>query len=360
MKNKTTIFIVAQVIIIIILIWIIVLLVSKDLIDNESDGDESEEEIIIDYTTIVDGIKQIKLPNAVEKNSNIQYQNVKKTQTNQMKLNYGIVQNISSLTSAKTNFLKVNHLIDKLNNQIRSEKKHLKALIILNEDDKNISDLAIRKKQTEITGLENQVNIYENEKNNILIQVKHEWGEIFINALKNKSNSLKKLLTGHNQLISLSMTQIDREQSAPQSIIIIPSISSTSEIRAKFLSRAPSINQAIVGKNFFYLTPNNKLVINERVSAFISSSDTKGNYLLVPNSSVVWSNGQPWAYIRIKENGNFVRRSLQGMREAENGSANGWIVKEGIINEEDEIVVNGAQLLLSEEFKYQIKNENED
>lgn len=360
MKNKTTIFIVAQVIIIIILIWIIVLLVSKDLIGNESDEDESEEEIIIDYTTIVDGIKQIKLPNAVEKNSNIQYQNVKKTQTNQMKLNYGIVQNISSLTSARTDFLKVNHLIDKLNNQIRSEKKHLKALIILNEDDKNISDLAIRKKQTEITDLENQVNIYENEKNNILIQVKQEWGEIFINALNNKSNSLKKLLTGHNQLISLSMTQIDREQPAPQSIIIIPSISSTSEIKAKFLSRAPSVNQAIVGKNFFYLTPNNKLVINERVSAFISSSDAKGNYLLVPNSSVVWSNGQPWAYIRIKENGNFVRRSLQGMREAENGSANGWIIKEGIINEEDEIVVNGAQLLLSEEFKYQIKNENED
>lgn len=360
MKNKTTIFIVAQVIIIIILIWIIVLLVSKDLIGNESDEDESEEEIIIDYTTIVDGIKQIKLPNAVEKNSNIQYQNVKKTQTNQMKLNYGIVQNISSLTSARTDFLKVNHLIDKLNNQIRSEKKHLKALIILNEDDKNISDLAIRKKQTEITDLENQVNIYENEKNNILIQVKQEWGEIFINALNNKSNSLKKLLTGHNQLISLSITQIDREQPAPQSIIIIPSISSTSEIKAKFLSRAPSVNQAIVGKNFFYLTPNNKLVINERVSAFISSSDAKGNYLLVPNSSVVWSNGQPWAYIRIKENGNFVRRSLQGMREAENGSANGWIIKEGIINEEDEIVVNGAQLLLSEEFKYQIKNENED
>ena len=32
----------------------------------------------------------------------------------------------------------------------------------------------------------------------------------------------------------------------------------------------------------------------------------------------------------------------------------------GKINVDDEIVTNGAQLLLSEEFKYQIKNENED
>jgi len=38
----------------------------------------------------------------------------------------------------------------------------------------------------------------------------------------------------------------------------------------------------------------------------------------------------------------------------------GWIIKEGIIIENDKIVVDGAQLLLSEEFKYQIKNENED
>ena len=43
-----------------------------------------------------------------------------------------------------------------------------------------------------------------------------------------------------------------------------------------------------------------------------------------------------------------------------NGSENGWIVPEGKIKIDDEIVTNGAQLLLSEEFKYQIKNENED
>ena len=47
-------------------------------------------------------------------------------------------------------------------------------------------------------------------------------------------------------------------------------------------------------------------------------------------------------------------------RQAENGSENGWIVPKGKINVDDQIVTNGAQLLLSEEFKYQIKNENED
>ena len=31
-----------------------------------------------------------------------------------------------------------------------------------------------------------------------------------------------------------------------------------------------------------------------------------------------------------------------------------------LLNDQDLLVINGAQLLLSEEYKYQIKNENED
>ena len=39
---------------------------------------------------------------------------------------------------------------------------------------------------------------------------------------------------------------------------------------------------------------------------------------------------------------------------------NGWIIFEDNLKNNELVVVDGAQLLLSEEFKYQIKNENED
>jgi hypothetical protein len=344
MKNKTTIVIVAQIIIIIILIWVIVLLGKKNIIGIQSDEVESEEEIIIDYTTVINGIKQIQLPTSVEKNSNIQYTKLKQTQINQKKLNYGIVQNMGPLVSKRTNLARVN----------------LEALKALNEDNKNISDLTISKKEIEISDLENQKNIYEYEKTSILSNIKQEWGPFFVSAVKDKNDLLNRILKNKNQLISLSVTQGNREELPPESIVIIPSISNTSEVKASFLSSSPMVNPSIVGKNFFYYTKNNKLTIGERISAYVSQSNYQQNHLLVPNSSVIWSNGQPWAFIRIKSNGNFERRSLQGMREAENGSENGWIVPEGKIKIDDEIVTNGAQLLLSEEFKYQIKNENED
>ena len=44
-----------------------------------------------------------------------------------------------------------------------------------------------------------------------------------------------KILKNKNQLISLSVTQGNREELPPESIVIIPSISNSSEVKASFL-----------------------------------------------------------------------------------------------------------------------------
>ena len=92
---------------------------------------------------------------SVEKNSNIQYKKLEETKTNQKKLElWDSSEHLATLISAKDKFYKSKLSIKKLKNQIKNEKKHLEALIILNEDNKNISDLAINKKQIEISDLE--------------------------------------------------------------------------------------------------------------------------------------------------------------------------------------------------------------
>ena len=44
----------------------------------------------------------------------------------------------------------------------------------------------------------------------------------------------------------------------------------------------------------------------------------------------------------------------------ENEIQDGWLIISEALSTNDIIVSKGAQLLLSEEYKYQIKNENED
>jgi hypothetical protein len=69
---------------------------------------------------------------------------------------------------------------------------------------------------------------------------------------------------------------------------------------------------------------------------------------------VVWHGGGAWAYVK-EDNDTFVRRPVDTSHEAPGGWFNAAGFKEG-----EEVVVRGPQLLLSEELKFQIRNENED
>jgi hypothetical protein len=85
------------------------------------------------------------------------------------------------------------------------------------------------------------------------------------------------------------------------------------------------------------------------------NSNLKESGLLIPNSAVVWYGGKAWIY-KKQDKENFVRLPISTERPYKGG----WFNESSIIKADDEIVTSGAQLLLSEEFKYQIKNENED
>jgi hypothetical protein len=74
----------------------------------------------------------------------------------------------------------------------------------------------------------------------------------------------------------------------------------------------------------------------------------------VPEAAVVWHGGRAWAYVREAPT-TFVRKPVSTSEEI----GNAWFNAEGF-QPRDEVVVSGAQLLLSEELKFQIRNENED
>ena len=77
--------------------------------------------------------------------------------------------------------------------------------------------------------------------------------------------------------------------------------------------------------------------------------------VIVPAGAVVWHAGKAWAYVKDDdEEDSFARFEVSTSDEMEGG----WFNAAGF--DDDEVVVSGAQLLLSEELKYQIRNENED
>ena len=78
----------------------------------------------------------------------------------------------------------------------------------------------------------------------------------------------------------------------------------------------------------------------------------------MPHEAVVWYANQAWVYQKVEAE-KFIRRLISTEVEIESEAISGWYNTAGLAAS-DEVVTSGAQLLLSEELKYQIKNENED
>ena len=88
--------------------------------------------------------------------------------------------------------------------------------------------------------------------------------------------------------------------------------------------------------------------------ARVATDDASFDGVIVPNEAVVWHAGTSWAYLKHDAE-TFGRYQIS----TENQLGEGWF-QQTSMRVGDQVVISGAQLLLSEELKFQIRNENED
>ncbi len=123
---------------------------------------------------------------------------------------------------------------------------------------------------------------------------------------------------------------------------------------ARFLSASPQTDAALPGATFFYVVDGKGLRAGMRVAGELKLGGKAREGVAVPEAAVVWHGGRAWAYVK-EDPSTFVRTLVSTDDEIGDAWFNVDRFKSG-----DEVVVSGAQLLLSEELKFQIRNENED
>ena len=194
---------------------------------------------------------------------------------------------------------------------------------------------------------------------NLQTSTRLQWGETLAKLILNEKlpPHLEGLLNRNNVLVQVSLP-FSSTPLANSSISITPLNESISSIKAIYVSASAQTDSNGFGKTFYYSAPAEQLRIGMRVNIEAASSTQSATGIIIPSNAVVWYAGKPWAYFKQndKKNGQdlFVRKPISADTEVESG----WF-NQGL-NSNSEVVVNGAQLLLSEEFKYLIKNENED
>ena len=356
MKNKSLTIIVLQSVLIIALLWLIIYLGKDEIFRNNYDSSQRvvEESELEDF--ISTGKKIITLSNSLIKNSGIEIQPIIESNKRSLHSSYGYVLSLKELIDYKTNYLNLNFEINKLNSQLKEENEHFKILKSLNEDNKNISDSVVHEKEIQINNIRNNLKIQKNNKNKLLQIILQDWGNPFKDLLTHPEKSpLKNIFNSEVRLLKITMGN-DKSIKLPPSKLMVFSLNQPgTEYKANLISKAPIGSLNIQGKSYFYLTSNNDLMMGSKISSYIELvEENLERKFYIPKSAIIWSNGKPWIYEKKNEN-SFLRQPVFKMEEHQAG----WIVQfENIIPKA--IVTNGAQLLLSEEYKHLITNENED
>ena len=358
MHKKTTLIIGIQAVLIIALFWVLVFY-SKD--EFEAYQNTHEEEIeSLNRVTSNEGINVVSLSPATQQNSGITTAKVNSVHFQGEIKSFGNVIAIDSLSEAKSRYLNLKSDIGIAQSASNNNLKQYLRLKALNADDKNVSDQAVQASLAEVEADKARITSNELQLKNLQANTKLQWGEQLAKlAFEDKlPPTLADLLTRKNVLIQISLPLSTNTPKQGDSVNVTPLNESVAPIKAMYVSPATQTDNNGFGKTFYYSAPADLLRIGMRVNvATESAANESKDGVVIPSNAVIWYAGKAWAYFKqgqVENTVKFVRKPISTDTEVDEGWFNQGIAENG------EVVVSGAQLLLSEEFKYQIKNENED
>ncbi len=181
-----------------------------------------------------------------------------------------------------------------------------------------------------------------------------KWGKELVEIVLFDKSDLYQDLLGFKQ--SLILLSLKPNQTMPENIktVFINKNNNRLEAReASLISASNVINSSIQGESFYLHTDSKNLRPGMRLNVWIPKNERYLHGVVVPDSSIIWHLGVPWAYVQEYDE-YFIKKAL--VNPIDTGS--GWFVSENF-TPGDKVVVEGAQLLLSEEFRNFIPDEDD-
>ena len=170
-----------------------------------------------------------------------------------------------------------------------------------------------------------------------------QWGGIIGGWIKHGSGAFQRLARREEVLLQVTLPQGYAAATAPSGLKLL--LPSGRAAKIEFISPATRTDPRVQGISYFYVASAKETGLIPGMSAsasFPSGPPVSG--LLVPGSAVVWWQGRAWAYVKTGADA-FTRREVPTEEPADGG----WFVSKGF-SPADEIVVKGAETLLSQEF----------
>ena len=358
MNKKAFIILGIQAFIMVILFWLLVFY-GKDEYEEASldkDGNIESASLVVTGKEAKDGAATIRLTPASQLQTGIAIAKLEAA-SHQSDVNaYGSVLNLESFFDLRARYMTAIAEANVARSAIPSSQQQLQRLLTLNRDNKNVSDLAVAEAEAILKTNQAKLHAAETTAKSLRESIVQQWGGII--AEKMDSALIQNLMQGKQVLVQISLNDTSLIPNKNTSLLINPIGLDKQNIKATYISPSPKADPTIQGRTYIFSAPAENLRSGMRVNVQLQSSTKAMNGVIVPDIAVVWYANKAWVYQKSSTD-LFVRRQVNTDIEANNDGENGWF-NSGNFKVGDEVVVSGAQLLLSEEFKYQITNENDD
>ena len=195
----------------------------------------------------------------------------------------------------------------------------------------------------------------EQHADNILLHTQSKWGSVLSQWFLTEEPPTSKVLSTLSSPVYLIHLPIPMKSPMP-TISTHPFGLREKAQSASLISSAPinHVHQQ-AGTPFFYLGDNDFGAYHQRVTAWLPIKKDKLSGFIIPASAIVWHLGQAYIYIQVGDE-LFKRIKITQKKLV---STESYFIQEPL-QESDILVITGAQMLLSEEFRGLIPAEDDD
>jgi len=188
----------------------------------------------------------------------------------------------------------------------------------------------------------------------VLEEARVAWGtELAGWAFAPDKDRLGDFVSGKETLLLVTLPAGKELPAAEAAVFVDPEGNRSQAEKAVYISPAPQIDQTVQGASYFFRTGGKRIRPGMTVSVWLPEGLAQEAGVAIPGSALIWSLDQAFVYVKTAED-TFSRRLLADYAPM----AGGYFVRDAL-KPGEEVVTVGGQMLLSEEFRAQIPDEDD-
>ncbi len=320
---------------------------------HRADKDEEDQEESVktpSHVSVENGSTVITLDQQTQRREGIRVAPVTQASMRAELRGSAVLLAVSDLATLRNNYVAARTKLQRDQVDLGVSRSQYERTKTLYEQNQNMSLKAMQDAEAAYRNNQAQVSADEQEAKLQLDTVRQRWGGVVAGWISSNTPTLDSALEQREFLAQVIFPP--GEVAKPPAILSLTT-QGDRLVPGRFISPLPQVNQQIQGISFLYLLPDRTgLAVGMNLVVLVPVGQRLDG-TVVPASAIVWWQGKAWAYVESLAN-TFTRHEVP----TDNPVSGGYFVPGSRFPPATKLVTAGAQTLLSEEFRSQLKAED--